>query len=112
MQPSIMLPALSNLKRLRVVFAGNAIDKPVLPGDAAGPPTGPIMPKRLGFSDAGEWRPAAVFNKAVETLQGLAVLLDPFDIIVPTLGQERQFHFATSSRSSDLPASASASRIV
>ncbi len=87
-----MIPALGNLKRLRIAFPHDAVDQPLFPIDPAGPPLGHVSTQRLGLTRALERMTSTFFDQAVEFVAKFRVDILPVEIVIPRRRPKCDFH--------------------
>src|ERR1700739_2228041 len=75
------------------------VDETVLLRDPAGPPSCPLVPQWLRLPDPRVLVPGDIFDELVNSLEDLAVLDLPVEVIVPAVIGEGDLHTASSSAS-------------
>ena len=78
-----MIPALRHVQRLRVTFAGHALDQPMFAIDPARPPPAEVPAKWLGLARAAKGIAQAFLEEAVQAIEALRVFRLPIEIILP-----------------------------
>src|SRR6266568_9689741 len=95
-ESGIMKPALRDFDCLRAARAGDAIDQPMLFGDAARPPAFVVASQRLWLAEADKWPPTCVRNQRQNFRSDLRVLLHPVREMIERIGVENGIHSAAS----------------
>jgi hypothetical protein len=103
-----MIPALRDLKRLRIALARHPIYQPMLAVDPAGPPAGQIAAERFRLAGAAERIAHAFLDQRIDAFEALPVVALPAEIVIPRPRREDQLHGSINARSTRLPASSSA----
>ena len=107
---SVLQAALRDLESLILALARDAVDEPVLSGDAPRPPAAQASLQRFGFARPREGRALRLANEGVELNEGVdlreqpGVLGLPSEIIFPGCIRPDELH-SVGSRSSPRPAS-------
>src|SRR5271166_4434438 len=80
----VMISARSNLDPLiGAAPAGNAVDQPVLAGDAARPPPCKISLQRLRLAEAAKGPAARILDQFVDPAQRVRVVSEPVLVVLP-----------------------------
>ena len=99
-----MVSALRDFEALRVVLAGDAIDKSMLCRDTPRPPTGPIALERLWLARPLERRSQTLIDQLGQPRRDLGVMLLEMEKLVPSSSVEQQPHNVAGSTSIPAPA--------
>ena len=106
-----MIPALHDLKLLGLPFPIHSIDETVFARDAARPPSGKRMLKRLRFPEPFKWISSDIFDQIINGVEDPWILVLPLDLVFPGRNSPTYLHVAEDgsigSRSVSLPSSAS-----
>src|SRR6185437_12013864 len=82
---------------LDTVIVAHPVDKTVLGSDPAGPPPDPLVPQRLRFPDPCVLIPGNILDELVDSLEDVAVLGLPVEIVLPSVIGKGDFHPSSSS---------------
>ena len=68
---------------INAAFPGDAIDEPMLTGDATRPPPGEIAIQWLRLAEAGEWPSPRILDQFIEPAKRVRIVSEPVLVVLP-----------------------------